>query len=258
MSLKKYKINIFEENIFIFYGNILKEDLICNEFGRKIANQLIDMKQDIAIRKTCIFIEHVGKQFSKNNKQLIFAIQKYGKDSQLPIRDKFKIKDLTDLVEKKWNIDLSQDDIIVTSKVTKYSSIEEAETGANKNENPFILEKISSRTPLSATSSLETEPTKNAAFSSSDKLSALETEPTKNTALSSSDKLSALETEPTENKIVTVGGSIKPAEKYLAKKKKKPIRATSQKRCPAIQSSTDQTYLLQKLMRHPAKVAHLQ
>ncbi|KAK2727657.1 hypothetical protein QYM36_008218 [Artemia franciscana] len=102
-----------------------EEDLICNEFGRKIANQLIDMKQDIAIRKTCIFIEHVGKQFSKNNKQLIFAIQKYGKDSQLPIRDKFKIKDLTDLVEKKWNIDLSQDDIIVTSKVPKHSSIEE-------------------------------------------------------------------------------------------------------------------------------------
>ena len=127
---------------------------------------------------------------------------------------------LTDLVGKKWKIDLNQDDIIVTSKVPKHSSIEEAKTGAKKNENPFTLEKISSRIPLSATSALETEPTKNAAFSSSDKLSALETEPTKNTALSSSDKLSALETEPTENKIVTVGGSIKPVEKHLAKKKR--------------------------------------
>ncbi|KAK2720545.1 hypothetical protein QYM36_004429 [Artemia franciscana] len=195
------KINIFEENIFIFYGSILKEDLICNKFGRKIVNQLIDMKQDIAIRKACLFIEHAGKQFSKSNKQLIFAIQRYGKDSQLPIRDKFKIMDLTDLVEKKWNIDLSEGDIIVTSKVPKHSSLEEAETGASKNENPFVLEKISGRTPLSATS-------------------ALETEPTENTALSPSDKLSALEAEPTENKIVTVGGSIKPVEKHLSKKKR--------------------------------------
>ncbi|KAK2711926.1 hypothetical protein QYM36_012897, partial [Artemia franciscana] len=176
------KINTFEENILIFYGNILKENLICNEFGRKIANQLIDMKQDIAIRKVCIFIEHAGKQFSKNNRQLIFAIQKYEKESQLPLRDKFKIMNLTDLVEKKWKIDLSQDDIIVTSKVPKHSSIEGAETGANKNQNPFILETISSRAPLSTAS--------------------------------------ALETEPTENEIITVGGSKKPVEKHLAKKKR--------------------------------------
>ncbi|KAK2727656.1 hypothetical protein QYM36_008217 [Artemia franciscana] len=137
-----------------------KIQMTCIVLLKKIANQLIDMKQDIAIQKACIFIEHVGKQLSKNNKQLIFAIQKYGKDSQLPIRDKFKIMDLTDLVEKKRNIDLSQDDIIVASKVPKHSSIEEAETGATKNENSFILEKISSRTPLSAKSALETEPSK--------------------------------------------------------------------------------------------------
>lgn len=102
----------FEENVLRFYGNIVKENLICNEFGRAIAKYLIDMKQDVAIWRAYIFFEHAGKQFFENNKQQLLRIHKYGKDSQLPSRDKFRSQDLVDLVECKWNTDLGQDDSV--------------------------------------------------------------------------------------------------------------------------------------------------